>query len=58
MILLDQLSFGGKMIIPLGSERDSQKLTIVNKMKNGEVILDPKLDVVYVPLTSISKQLA
>lgn len=56
-MLLDQLNIGGKLIIPLGPRDGAQMLTVVDKLKNGEVMMDPKLQVVYVPLTSIAKQL-
>lgn len=57
-MLLDQLNVGGRMIIPLDPRRDGvQMLTVVDKLKNGDVVLDPKLHVVYVPLTTIAKQL-
>ena len=45
------------MIIPLGPENGPQMLTLVEKLKNGEVMMTPKLHVMYVPLTSIEKQL-
>jgi len=56
-MLLDQLNVGGKLIIPLGPRDGTQMLTVVDKLKNGDVVLHPKLPVMYVPLTSIDEQL-
>lgn len=56
-MLLDQLNIGGRLIIPLGPRDGAQMLTVVDKLKNGDVVLDPKLPVVYVPLTTIAEQI-
>lgn len=45
------------MVIPIGPSNGSQMLTVVAKLKNGEVMSDPKFPVVYVPLTSKENQL-
>lgn len=48
--LLDQLKEGGKMIIPLGSSRSGQSLTLVTKAK-GKVAKERLLPVLFVPFT-------
>lgn len=45
------------MVIPIGPSNGSQMLTVVAKLKNEDVVFDPKFPVVYVPLTSKEEQL-
>lgn len=47
--LFEQLSEGGKMILPVGSERDGQRLTIVEK-RSGKPVQSSILSVRFVPL--------
>ena len=56
-ILLDQLDFGGRMVIPIGKDGDVQFIYIVDKDLNGKVSYTKELEVRYVPLTSVEKQL-
>ena len=46
--LVDQLGFGGRMIVPVGD--DHQQLILVTKEGNS-ITSEPLLDVVFVPLT-------
>jgi len=47
---VDQLKEGGKMIVPVGPSRSSQKLLLVEKGENGEVSSKELMGVIYVPL--------
>ncbi len=48
--LLDQLGVGGRLVIPVGSERGTQKLIRVRKSLDGEVNEEALGDVRFVPL--------
>ncbi|ORX80929.1 protein-L-isoaspartate O-methyltransferase [Anaeromyces robustus] len=54
--LVDQLAYGGRLVIPVGSEGE-QYINIVDKDKNGNVTVNKACGVRYVPLTSVEKQL-
>jgi protein-L-isoaspartate(D-aspartate) O-methyltransferase len=47
--LLDQLKTGGRMIIPLGENRDAQQLVVIDKTEEG-ITQKPLLPVRFVPL--------
>jgi protein-L-isoaspartate(D-aspartate) O-methyltransferase len=49
--LLEQLKFGGCMVIPVGLPYGRQILTVVNKNERGEVSVEELLPVAFVPLT-------
>ena len=55
--LVEQLANGGRLVIPVGHQGDSQYITIVDKDKNGNITTRRELEVSYVPLTSVKKQL-
>jgi protein-L-isoaspartate(D-aspartate) O-methyltransferase len=55
--LVEQLANGGRLVIPVGHQGDSQYITIVDKDSNGKISTRRELEVSYVPLTSIKKQL-
>ncbi len=48
--LIDQLSEGGKMIIPVGPHRDIRSLQLIKKRK-GKLIVRDRLPVRFVPFT-------
>ncbi|MGA7544350.1 MAG: protein-L-isoaspartate(D-aspartate) O-methyltransferase [Methyloceanibacter sp.] len=47
--LLEQLKTGGRMIIPLGEDRDTQQLVVIDKTEEG-ITQKPLLPVRFVPL--------
>ncbi len=49
--LLSQLKAGGRMVIPLGREFETQYLTLVTKALNGKLNYQTILPVSFVPLT-------
>ena len=49
--LINQLSPGGTMVIPVGEEGETQTLATVTKSADGEVSIDRKLTVRFVPMT-------
>ncbi|HML75578.1 MAG TPA: protein-L-isoaspartate(D-aspartate) O-methyltransferase [Anaerohalosphaeraceae bacterium] len=49
--LLDQLKPGGKMIIPVGKQRDGQQLILVTKDPKGKISKRSMMPVRFVPLT-------
>ena len=55
--LIDQLDFGGRLVIPVGSQIDGQYIYIIDKDKNGKISTRKELSVRYVPLTSVNEQL-
>jgi protein-L-isoaspartate(D-aspartate) O-methyltransferase len=54
--LLDQLSPGGRMIIPVGGQRETQYLVEVNKDRSGRITKKEHYPVRFVPMTGKSKQ--
>ena len=54
--LLDQLAPGGRMVIPVGGEREVQYLVEVNKDKSGRIKTKEHYPVRFVPMTGKSKQ--
>ncbi len=54
--LLNQLDFGGRMVIPCGTG-DDQCLYCIDKHKDGRITYEKKHEVCFVPLTSQKKQL-
>ena len=54
--LLDQLDFGGRLLMPLGPV-GNQYIFVVDKDFNGNVTYRQDLSVTYVPLTSVENQL-
>ena len=55
--LVEQLSIGGRMIIPVGPENGDQYLLQVDKAKDGSVTQRRMMGVRYVPLTTKDHQL-
>ena len=55
--LIDKLANGGIMMVPVGKE-PYQKLYIITKDMNGNVMKVPKLSVTFIPLTEAKKQWA
>ena len=55
--LIDQLSNGGRLVIPVGEQGGNQFIYVIDKDKNGKIIKRKELCVSYVPLTSVDKQL-
>lgn len=53
--LIDQLKKGGVMVIPVGKTGQPQMLTRVTKSENGEVTVERKLPVRFVPMTGESQ---
>jgi protein-L-isoaspartate(D-aspartate) O-methyltransferase len=49
--LLDQLKVGGRMIIPVGAQGQTQSLRVIEKSANGEISERDVLPVGFVPLT-------
>ena len=54
--IIDQLSLGGRLVIPLGVPND-QYIYCIDKDFNGNVHFTKGLSVCYVPLTSAKNQL-
>ena len=54
--LIDQLAFGGRLIIPVGPNGGSQNLEQIDKMLNGKIEKTTLMGVRYVPLTDVDKQ--
>lgn len=48
--LIEQLSNGGRMVIPVGRTLFNQSLEIITKSESGEVEIQPSLPVRFVPL--------
>lgn len=55
--ILDQLAFGGRLVMPLGSNRENQCIYAIDKDKNGKLTYLKSLGVCYVPLGEKSDQL-
>ena len=53
---LEQLSLGGRLVMPLGPQGD-QYIYIIDKDLNGKITCQKGLSVRYVPLTSVKNQL-
>lgn len=54
--IIDQLEFGGRLVMPLG-EPDDQYIYIIDKDKDGKLTYKKGLSVCYVSLTSAKNQL-
>ena len=54
--LVDQLAVGGRLVAPVGTEQGQLFITY-DRQKDGSVVKEEHLGVVYVPLTSKEKQL-
>ena len=54
--LINQLDFGGRLVIPLGIPND-QYIYMIDKDLNGKITFTKGLSVCYVPLTSVNNQL-
>jgi protein-L-isoaspartate(D-aspartate) O-methyltransferase len=48
--LVEQLANSGIMVIPIGKEKETQMLMVVSKNISGEVSMEPKLPVRFVPM--------
>ncbi|EAR98000.2 L-isoaspartate O-methyltransferase (macronuclear) [Tetrahymena thermophila SB210] len=55
--LLQQLNFGGRMLIPVGKHGGEQEFLAIDKDLQGKITQTRLFGVSYVPLTSIQKQL-
>jgi protein-L-isoaspartate(D-aspartate) O-methyltransferase len=49
--LIEQLAVGGRMIIPVGAENETQTLQVLTKEDNGQVSTSNVIAVRFVPLT-------
>lgn len=49
--LIDQLAVGGRMVIPVGPHGQMQKLNVVQKKADGEIVSRALIPVGFVPLT-------
>lgn len=56
--LLDQLNPGGRMVIPIGQEMNTQVLTQIDKHSDGSIQKQTLMGVAYVPLCSKEYQLS
>ncbi|XP_017878810.1 protein-L-isoaspartate(D-aspartate) O-methyltransferase-like isoform X1 [Ceratina calcarata] len=54
--LIDQLAPGGRMVLPVGRENSDQMLVQVDKTTDGQIKKTPLTSVVFVPLTSKTRQ--
>jgi protein-L-isoaspartate(D-aspartate) O-methyltransferase len=54
--LVDQLSPGGRMVIPVGPEGEPQVLAVVDKRPDGHVSRHDLMDVQYVPLVQRQRE--
>ena len=54
--LIDQLAPGGRLVLPMGPENSDQTLVQVDKTMDGKIMKKSLTSVVFVPLTSKSKQ--
>jgi protein-L-isoaspartate(D-aspartate) O-methyltransferase len=55
--LLDQLAPGGRLIMPIGEENGTQKLTQLDKLSDGSAEKKALMSVRYMPLTTREHQL-
>ena len=53
--LVEQLDVGGRLVVPVGTE--SQELLVIDKHRDGRIETKSVMGVIYVPLTSLEKQL-
>jgi protein-L-isoaspartate(D-aspartate) O-methyltransferase len=49
--LVAQLRPGGRMVIPVGTQSDTQELTVISKNRDGTIATREILPVLFVPLT-------
>ena len=52
--LLDQLAYGGRLVMPVGDSRESQKITLIERTNNGYES-EESLPVRFVPLISATE---
>lgn len=55
--LIDQLAAGGRLVIPVGPEGETQSLAVIDKLEDGNIIRRDTMSVMYVPLTTREHQL-
>ena len=55
--LIDQLQTGGRMVVPVEEQVDHQVLMVVDKQEDGSLSVKKAMNVVFVPLTTLSSQL-
>ena len=55
--LIDQLAFGGRLVIPVGHQGESQYIYVIDKDEKGNISHRKEIGVRYVPLTSVESQL-
>ena len=55
--LINQLANGGRLVVPVDDARGGQTINIIDKDRNGKISIRKELGVMYVPLTSVEKQL-
>lgn len=55
--LVDQLAPGGRLVIPVGPEGETQSLAVIDKRKDGTISRHDTMSVMYVPLTTREHQL-
>jgi protein-L-isoaspartate(D-aspartate) O-methyltransferase len=49
--LIEQLAVGGKLVIPVGPEGETQSLQVLEKLSNGAVTTRDVIPVIFVPFT-------
>ncbi len=54
--LIDQLKVGGRMIIPVGPERDTQELLLITRTEDGQISEDRIELVRFVPMTGEAQE--
>lgn len=53
--LIDQLAPGGRIVIPVGSQYETQYLVVVKKTKKGKIFRETQYPVRFVPMTGDQK---
>ncbi len=57
--LTEQLAPGGRLLVPVGPEGETQTLTVVDRGADGKLQPpQPAMNVIYVPLCHLEHQLA
>ena len=54
--LIEQLDYGGRLVIPVGKQNRTQKIMLVDKDLQGNISMTEQLSVVYIPLCDKNMQ--